>query len=169
METYYTFFKKFWGEKRKYAMIAISVIVSFFFVSAGVYGATTVSTNISTGGTLSVGGLSTLYGGFLTASSTATSTLMVSGTLRASSTLMATGAVNLSSTLAIGATSSPAQELGMVGDALQTSSATTSHIFDSTGTGKGGCIQLKGTDGNWYHIYATSTASYVFFQSGVCQ
>src|SRR3990172_5458025 len=42
--------------------IALSVFVSFVFVFAGTYAATTISTSISTGGTLTVNDISTLTG-----------------------------------------------------------------------------------------------------------
>ena len=66
--------------------IALSVFVSFVFVFAVTYAATTISTNISTGGTLTVSDTSTLTGAV-----TMSSTLGVTGKttlVNASSTMM---------------------------------------------------------------------------------
>lgn len=62
---------------RKYFFqIAISVLVAFVFVAVTAYSATTISTNINTGGTLTVSGASTLTGAVW-----ATSTLQVTGAI----------------------------------------------------------------------------------------
>lgn len=53
-------------EAKKIAIVVLSVVISFAFVSVVVNGATTISTNIVTGGTLSVTGLSTFLGGATT-------------------------------------------------------------------------------------------------------
>ena len=64
--------------------ISATVIISVFAVAAFVFGATTISTNVSTGGTLTVSGLSSL--------GQATSTMLtVSGKTYLSSTLDVTG------------------------------------------------------------------------------
>jgi hypothetical protein len=53
-------------KNRSVIAIALSVAMSFAFVAVAVNGATTISTNVVTGGTLSVTGLSTLSGGATT-------------------------------------------------------------------------------------------------------
>ena len=58
--------------KNKY--LILSVVLSVVFVAAITYGATTISTNINTGGTLTVSGVSTLTGAVY-----ATSTLQATG------------------------------------------------------------------------------------------
>ena len=57
-------------QKRNIATVGITSLVAFLFVAVSVYGATTISTNINTGGTLTVTGQSTLTGAIY-ASSTA--------------------------------------------------------------------------------------------------
>lgn len=205
MERQNTFLKKVWERKSRYASVFISVAVSFLFVFLSVYGASTISSNITTAGTLTVSSLSTLTGIITTASSTAVSTLSVTGALfasstaridglstlagfvstasstavstlrandelRASSTLQATGNVTLYATTTVNvASSTPAQELSVDGDGyFHAQNGTTSVMVGTTGAGVGSCIQLRGTDGNWYRIYATTAASYVFFESGTC-
>lgn len=92
--------------KDKTLSIVLSVVFSFLFVFVGVNAATTISTNIVTGGTLTVTGASTLTG-----AATLSSTLGVTGATTLSSTLgvtgatTLTGAATLSSTLAVSATS----------------------------------------------------------------
>ncbi len=171
MKAKHTFSKKVWKKRSKYASVIISVVISFLFVSMGVYGATTVSTNLSTGGTLAVTGLSTLTGGFISAaSSTVSSTLTVTGNLVASTTFGVTGTSSLYGVLTVGATSTPAiGEVGIVGDVAQSTSGTTTLILDSSTSGRGGCIQLKGSNNTWFRIYATSSAGYAYLEAGGCQ
>jgi hypothetical protein len=73
--------------KQSYLSIAFAVAIVVLFSAAGVWGATTISTNIETGGTLSVTGASTLTGAVA-----ASSTLQVTGAVRNYSTLTQTGA-----------------------------------------------------------------------------
>lgn len=118
-------FKKF--NFKEYISVIISIFVSFIFVFFTVYGASTISSNISTDGTLSVTGVSTFTGGFVSqASSTAVSNLNVRGALNASSTLTVTGL----STFFGGfiTASSTATSTFSVGGAL-----TASSTFQSTG------------------------------------
>jgi hypothetical protein len=90
--------------------VTLSVVMSFAFVAVAVNGATTISTNVSTGGTLSVTGASTLTGltSMIQASSTrmsvfdtayfggsATSTFDSSGNLSVIGTLGVTGVSTL--------------------------------------------------------------------------
>ena len=69
------------------------------------------------------------------------------------------------------ATSTASQELGVVGSALfEEKSGTTTIGINSTGTGVGGCIQLRNTNGNLVRIYAgaTTTKGYLVVESGDC-
>ncbi len=50
------------NRQQQYAVVALSVMLSLMVVWAAAYGATTISENISTGGTLTVTGASTLTG-----------------------------------------------------------------------------------------------------------
>lgn len=73
--------------------IAASVLISFLLVSLTVWGATTISSNINTGGTLDVTGVATFTNGFVSqASSTASNGLTVANSpLQASSTVLLVG------------------------------------------------------------------------------
>lgn len=70
--------------------IALSIFTSFVFIFIVTYAATTISTNIDTGGTLSVSGVSTLTGAV-----NASSTLQVTGAARLYSTLTVDGLTTL--------------------------------------------------------------------------
>ena len=100
-------------KKQQYSAIVLSVVFSFFAVWMAVSGATTIGTNVTTGGTLTVSGLatfgyasstsqsltgtlavsnlSTLAGFISSASSSVSGTLNVTGALLASSTFVTTG------------------------------------------------------------------------------
>lgn len=87
------------SKKQQYLVVVFSVVLSLLVVWGAVFGATTISTNISTGGTLSVSDTSTLTGlvtasaGFISnASSTVKGTLVLTGGLNASSTATSTAA-----------------------------------------------------------------------------
>jgi hypothetical protein len=83
-------------------MIATGVVAALS-VAVITFAATTISTSISTGGTLSVTGVSTLTGGYVsTASSTVVGGLNVSGPVSASSTLIVNGLSTLTGTAATG-------------------------------------------------------------------
>lgn len=82
-----------WVKNASWFSLGISVAVTLLFGAIMVQGATTISTNISTEGTLGVTGLSTLTAGFVSqASSTVVGAQTVTGAVWASSTLQATGA-----------------------------------------------------------------------------
>ena len=150
--------------------------------------------------TVGITGVARLFGGFTSSASSSvdgafavTGSMDVNGSLRASSTVVATGISRLyggftssasssvdgafsvsgntalDGRLRVGATTS-AQEVAVVGDQLQSSTGTTTIILDSGTSGKAGCIQLRGTDGAWYRIYATATGrGYVMMEAGSCQ
>jgi autotransporter-associated beta strand protein len=120
-------------------------------ITYSAYSATTLSSNISTDGTLSVTGASTFSGGITVTSgatiSTGGLTVTAGGqTITAGGLVVTAGGVNIASgSLVMGtASSSPYQEIGGTGDISMTSSATTTLSLGSTGAGKGGCIELMG-------------------------
>ncbi|MBU1091927.1 hypothetical protein KKA27_03655, partial [Patescibacteria group bacterium] len=86
--------------KKYYLPIAISTMVAFLFTIVTVYGATTISTNINTGGTLTVSGASTLSGN-VTLGDAATDINHFTGMIHASSTALFTGATTVYNTLTI--------------------------------------------------------------------
>src|SRR3989344_4301639 len=188
----------------------LSITLSFLLVTLITYSASTISTNITTGGSLTVSGASTfgdeatdvnLFTGTLQASTTSlftsgltsygnstfgdatTDVTLFTGTLQASTTALFTsgftsfGLIQASSTSAnllingfatttasngnietegtltvergiatsLGvASTSPSQELGVVGDIIAGSGATTTLILSSSLANTGGCIQLEG-------------------------
>lgn len=87
--------------------VALIVMCVFAFVSV-VQAATTISTNISTGGTLTVTGASTLTGAV-----SAESTLAVTGAATLSSTLAVTGVSTLSGGVAVGATANTVTDMSI--------------------------------------------------------
>ena len=130
--------------------LGASVAAVLLFGAVMVQSATTISTNISTGGTLGVTGLSTLTAGFV---SQASSTVVGAGTVTGAATIG--GAVWASSTLqATGASRFYADAIFDGGiDAL-----TLTHADTATSSITVGCIDT----------YATSTASpikYMLFAS----
>ena len=157
-----------WSRNAGWFSLGVSVAVVLLFGAVMVQSATTISTNITTGGTLGVTDLSTLTGGFVSqASSTvvgaftgtgavaASSTLQVTGAVTNYSTLTQAGAVWASSTLqATGASRFYADSIFDGGiDAL-----TLTHADTATSSLTVGCIDT----------YATSTASpikYMLFAS----
>jgi hypothetical protein len=66
------------------------------------------------------------------------------------------------------ATSSPAQELGVSGDVMLGSAATTSIIIDATTAATGGCIQLEGSNDTIYRLYVNNAGNLVT-EAGSCQ
>src|SRR3989338_3491061 len=76
--------------KKKYLQVVFSVVISFLFVAAVTYGATTISTNVNTAGTLTVSGASTLTGA-----------VSAAGAVWASSTAQVTGVTTLYNDLVV--------------------------------------------------------------------
>jgi hypothetical protein len=161
---------------RETYLIVAAAILAVLVIQGAAIAATTISTNISTEGTLGVTGHSTLT----TSSSTVvsmTGNFMINGfatTTAASGNIATEGNMSVATTtgkISI-ATTTPSQELAVQGDAYFESGATTSVIIHSFGNDGsevvGGCIQLTGTDGNTYRLYATS-ASPAAFEAGDCQ
>ncbi len=98
---------------------------------------------------------------FIATSTTATSTLSNGIVLSQSA-----GAVGVG-------TSTPAKALSVNGSILAggVSNSTTTVMVDGVGTGVGGCISLRATDGTWLRIYATSspTAAQAYTNAGGAQ
>ncbi|QQG42924.1 MAG: hypothetical protein HYW15_01800 [Candidatus Giovannonibacteria bacterium] len=126
--------KNFLLSKKQSITVAASGLVSVLMVAGIVYSATTISTNVNTGGTLTVSGASTLTGTVAVASSTPSDTAMVSvqgnvyiagnlmnvsnitatGTLSVTGASTLTGAITTGSTLGV-STSTP---FALVGNSL---------------------------------------------------
>ncbi len=139
--------------------------------------------SVSGGGLASSQGL-TLSGGQLEATNiaavlgptTITNLTLTAGT---STSLAVTGratttALYVSNSLITGiasvgiATSSPGQEVGIAGDVLITSAATTTlNLFSTSGTA-GSCLQLRAPNGLRYRLYVNDSAALVT-EAGDCQ
>jgi len=111
--------------------------------------------------------------GLIQASSTSAN-LLINGfaTTTASNGNIATeGTITVESGIATSlgvASTSPSQELGVVGDVIAGSGATTTLILSSSLANTGGCIQLEGANGTMFKIYATTTGPLIA-TSGTCQ
>ncbi|MBU2219204.1 hypothetical protein KKG15_01785, partial [Patescibacteria group bacterium] len=89
--------KKFYKNKN-FVSILLSVVLSFAFVAVAAYAATTIGTNVDTGGTLIVTGATTIYGATsIGGALTATSTLAVSGAASFAGNASTTGSAILKS------------------------------------------------------------------------
>ncbi|MBU2109634.1 hypothetical protein KKB71_01585 [Patescibacteria group bacterium] len=89
--------KKFYKNKN-FVSILLSVILSFAFVAVAAYAATTIGTNVNTGGTLTVTGATAIYGATsIGGALTATSTLAVSGAASFAGNASTTGSAILKS------------------------------------------------------------------------
>ena len=119
-------------KKQQYSAIVLSVVFSFFAVWMAVSGATTIGTNVSTGGTMAVSGLSTLAGFISSASSSVSGTLNVTGSLLASSTLQATGLSSLTGFIS-SASSTVSGTLNVTGALLASSTLQATGLSSLTG------------------------------------
>lgn len=133
--------------KQQYLVVVLTTVLSILVVWAMASGATTISTNIVTGGSLEVGTTSTLTGlsthtagAILVASSTAVSHFNTSGQLNASSTMTVDGAAQLKSTLAVTSAST------LTGGALLVASSTAVANF-----------YINGNLQSWGNVFASST------------
>lgn len=156
---------------RGMAPAVLGALASVLFVAVVTWAATTVNDNLNTDGTLTVSGASSLQaasstsfsasnlitvsgtgtstfsGGFSGAGITTTNGLSVtSGTLDASAVGVKAG------TLGVG-TTTPYQAAGVTGSIALGSGATTTVSAESTAT-RGGCIELRDSDGAWLSLYA---------------
>jgi len=153
--------------KKYYLPIAISTMVAFLFTIVTAYGATTISTNINTGGTLTVSGASVLSS---TLAVTGASTL--TGNVTAQGTLTVTGTSALNDTVTIAA----AKGLVLGSNASDITGSAGMIYFDSTnksiklhdgsewftvGTTTNGFTlsgkRLQAADLNYYYTFGTTT------------
>ena len=143
---------------RKFLGVFFSVLVSVFAVAVITY-ATSIGNAISVTTTLDVTGATTLNGA-VTLGDAAGDVITVTGGFAgfvstASSTV--NGRFNAQTSVGV-ATSTPGQELGVVGSGFfMENSGTTTISTSATGSGVGSCIQLKTTDGTHIRLYATTT------------
>lgn len=178
--------------------MVVSVVLSVVLVAAVTYGASTISTNITTAGDLTVSGNSTF-------GNAATDVNLFTGTLQATTTALFTaglttygasvfnensaavdfrvesdGQANMlyvdGTNNKVGvASSTPFQELGVTGDIAAQSAATTTLTLDSTTALTGSCLNMRGADGTRYQAYIVATTSSQgvtgswYIKSGSCQ
>lgn len=165
--------------------LALGLVLAIALTAISVSGATTISTDIDTGGALTVAGAGTFNGNvtlgnaasdviIITGNASTTNALTVGGALYAvgdasvggyATTTASTGNIGTVGKIGAGTTSPTTLEL-----TAQSSATTTIGAF-SSGTRIGGCIQLTGTDGVLYRVYATTTASKspLYYEPGSCK
>ncbi|TSD03656.1 MAG: hypothetical protein Athens071426_145 [Parcubacteria group bacterium Athens0714_26] len=143
------------GKKQQYFAVVLSVILSFLVVWAVAFGASTISGNISTGGTLTVTGASTLSStlnvtglatlGFASSTSISlTQNLMVNGM---ATTTGSTGNIATEGTLTVGGASTLTGAVGITG--LTTLiNATTTRVSISQNLMVNGMATTTGSTGN---------------------
>jgi len=154
-----------------------------FFVNGN---ATTTSAdgNISTEGTLTVAGATILNGNVtlgdagtdtltVTANASTTEALTVGGDLFVNgnaTTTSANGNFTTEGTVGVASTT-PAEELGVTGDAFFSSAATTTLFVHSTdGMTGAGCIEMTGSDGVQHRIYINlDDSTSLIIEAGNCQ
>ncbi len=109
-----------------YFLLALGVLA--MLLPATAKAATTIGNNVSVGGTLGAGGLSTLTGGFISSASSTISSggLHVTGALNASSTFQVAGATVLSGTVTLGSTMSVGGLTTLTGGFISSASSTIS-------------------------------------------
>jgi hypothetical protein len=134
---------------RNFLSVFLSVVVSFVFVAVVASAATTISTNINTGGTLTVSGASTLNGS-VTLGNVATDVNLFTGTLQASTTALFTNGATLYGTTTI--TGARPFTLGVSGSNLGGVTAAGTIFYDSTNS------SIKLYDGaQWFTVGTTTT------------
>ena len=159
--------------------MTLAVIVGVFAVVATVQAATTISTNISTGGTLDVTGLSSL--GQASSTMLSANTAYFGGT--ATTTISAAGVASFPSTISVSATSSLAtttvNRFLVVGsttpqhgrsDVLIDGTATTTLQLSTSGAATvGTCIQMKSVAGANTRIYVNAAGTGLIVEAGLCK
>ena len=167
-----TTYKKFFASKQAGAVAFTAGLI--LAVTGSVF-ASSIGSSLSVSGTAGVTGLSTFTGGFVSAaSSTVNNTfVVVSGNLttlgggmisQATSTVVGDFYVGGGGRVSIGS-STPGSTVTINGSLMVASStalATTTITVDapftaSNNTTRGGCINLRATDGTMIRIYATSS------------
>ncbi len=167
---YFSFKNKSMDKNRKIFLLVAGLLL---VVPMAVLAATTISNNISTGGTLtvsdaaSVTGLSTLTGGFVSsASSSVAGNFQVSGALSASGTLLAGGNVTPGSDNSLdiggyGATFRNVYASGTLEMASSTvyNASMSSTVFMGSGAAAGGRIIMKAANSaTCYQLYFGSVS-----------
>ena len=133
----------------------------------GVTGDAYISSTLTVEGASRIYGLGTLSGGYVSQASSTVSAGVFnvgSGSLGVASSTPSqevgiVGDVYIDTTLGV-ATSTASQELGIRGSALfEEQTGTTTIGLNSNGTGVGSCIQLRGTNATMWRIYAGATTT----------
>lgn len=167
------------GNNYRYAAVLLSVVVTVFMVFSLVSGATTISTNINTAGTLTVSGASTLTGTVSAGGAlSVTGITTLTGAVNASSTVNADGNLTIAGRATTTAASGNFAAAGTIGSGTSTpqggdiavttvSATTTLYIAAETST-KGGCIQVKGPGTTVFRLYATA-AGVATWEAGTCK
>ncbi|MDP2669427.1 MAG: hypothetical protein Q8P07_06420 [bacterium] len=159
---------------KKFLSVFFSVLVSVFAVALITY-ATSIGTDVSVTGALTVTGASTMTGattlnGAVTLGDAAADTITVNGSIAG---FLSTASSTVNSTLVVTtslgvATSTPSQELGVTGDIIVGSSATTTIFTSSTSATQGTCVQLQSAAGALYRVYV-SNVGVLTTATGTCR
>jgi hypothetical protein len=179
-------------------IILAAVLLSVGLVALVTQAASTISTNITTAGDLTVSGNS-IFG------DAATDVNLFTGTLQATTTALFTAGLTTYGASVFNedgadvdfrvesngnthmlfvdagndrvgvASSTPIQDIGVTGDIAMGSGATTTLSLDSTAASTGGCLQMRGANGTTYAAYIVATTSSQgvngswYIKSGKCQ
>ncbi len=128
MQNVYGFF-----DTKKASGMVIAVLFSVLFVALITYGATTISTNVNTGGTLTVSGASTI------------ASLTASGAVAASGTVQVTGAFTSYGNVTLG--DAGGDVITITGNASTTNSLTVNKDLYVEGTASTTNLRVGGNDG----------------------
>ncbi|OGF83306.1 hypothetical protein A3B18_01505 [Candidatus Giovannonibacteria bacterium RIFCSPLOWO2_01_FULL_46_13] len=141
------------NEARSLGFFLLSVLVLFLSIIY-ITQATSIGDSVTVTGALTVSGATTLNGNG-TLGDTATDVFNFVGILQASSTLNVTGTSRFVGSVGVGTSTSMTSGvvLGLHG------AATTTLTLGTDSTTGGSCIQMDGTDGAIYRIYAAATTS----------
>src|SRR3989344_5004912 len=146
---------------QQFFAVVLAVVLSLLVVWGAAFGATTISNNVSTGGTLTVSGLSTLTGFISNASSTVKGTLFLTGGLNASSTATTTAQSGID--IATGCFSISGTCIGLA----TSSSAANSWSGLQTFTGTGVLLTASTTVTGQFMVYSPLQASSTLLVAGL--
>jgi len=144
--------------------VTLSVVVSVLLITGLINAATTISTNITSDGTLSIAGLGTLGSAsttILSVNNTAFFGTTATTTIDGAGNVLVMGSTTLQSVTATNATSTN----------LTFTTATTTHTNAATSTLSVGCVQLYATSTNTkvrleFGAFAIASASSTTFRTG---
>jgi hypothetical protein len=145
-------------KNQKFVSISLSVLFSFLGVFVVTYGATVISTNISTGGTLNVTGLSTLGNASTTQLTISNGAWFVDGNVGIGTTTPSS-TLDIDGALSLGNISAPSVSMAGQGRIYFDTSANKFKVSENTGA----YADLVGSGSSLW----TSSASDIYFDTGL--